>query len=195
MYPELKHSIGIVIFSLVVLFAGSPSEPCGLLRLGACSTYPHSPIQHFSLVTFCMIHNFPHILALLFEHFFIIATDALHKSTTLEIMAHLFDQVDSNSTIKWQNDSDIRGSFSIISSCTITLALGVWSAVHLNLPGNPGNPFYAFFRRTAWIICSLLAPEMLVFVAWLQYNAARKLQSKVEETFKPRTSATVGTMS
>ncbi|KAH7384001.1 hypothetical protein BKA66DRAFT_90039 [Pyrenochaeta sp. MPI-SDFR-AT-0127] len=98
-------------------------------------------------------------------------------------MAHLFDQPSTNETIKWKADSDLRGSFSIVSTCTITLILGVWSAVHLNLPGNPHSQTEAFLRRTAWIVCSLFAPEVLIFVAWTQRLAAKRIQKKVETMF------------
>jgi hypothetical protein len=101
-------------------------------------------------------------------------------------MAHLFDEPTTNETIKWKADSDIRGSFNIISTCTITLALGVWSAVHLNLPGNPGSRSEAFLRRTAWIVFSLLAPEFMILVAWSQLKAAKRMQKKVHEMFPPK---------
>jgi hypothetical protein len=107
-------------------------------------------------------------------------------------MAHLFDQPNTNETITWKADSDIRGSFSIISTCTITLALGVWSAVHLNLPGNPKSRSEAFLRRAGWIIYSLIAPEFLILVAWTQLKAAKRMQKKIDETFPGNSGASVG---
>lgn len=106
-------------------------------------------------------------------------------------MAHLFDQPNSNETIKWRADSDTRGSFSILSTCIITLVLGVWSAVHLNLPGNPQSRREALLRRTAWIACSLLAPEMMILVAWTQRMAAKRVQKKVEELFVEKSKTSV----
>jgi hypothetical protein len=106
-------------------------------------------------------------------------------------MAHLFDTPGSNQTIKWQSDSNTRGSFSIISSCTITLVLGVYSAVHLNLPGRPGSFTEAFLRRFAWIMCSLLAPEALVLVAYGQRRAAKRISKKVNEVFGAKSNTAV----
>lgn len=98
-------------------------------------------------------------------------------------MAHLFDQPNTNETIKWKGDSDVRGSFSILSTCVITLLLGVYSAVHLNLPGNPRSLTEAFLRRMAWVVLSLFAPEVLVLVAWSQLQAAKRVHVKVHEVF------------
>jgi hypothetical protein len=106
-------------------------------------------------------------------------------------MAHLFDQPNTNETIKWKGDSDIRGSFSILSTCAITLLLGVYSAVHLNLPGNPRSWTEALLRRTGWIIITLFAPEVLVLVAWSQLLAAKRVQKKVDEMFRHGTAVSV----
>jgi hypothetical protein len=109
-------------------------------------------------------------------------------------MAYLFNQATSNKTMTWQSDSDIRGSFSILSTCTITLLLGVWSAVHLNLPANPESWSEVLERRTGWIICSLLVPEVLILVAWTQRTAAKRVQKQVQESFVLRTKKTVSCM-
>lgn len=106
-------------------------------------------------------------------------------------MAHLFNQATSNKTIAWQSDSDIRGSWSILSTCTITLCLGVWSAVHLNLPANPASLGEALRRRTGWAFCSLLAPEILILVAWTQRTAAKRVQEQVQLAFATSTEETV----
>lgn len=99
-------------------------------------------------------------------------------------MAHLFDEPGSNVTIKWQSEPEFRGTFTILSTCLITLALSVWSAVHLNVPGNPKSFSEAFLRRLAWISCSLFIPELLILVAWSQRQAAKRVGRKFEETFK-----------
>jgi hypothetical protein len=98
-------------------------------------------------------------------------------------MAHLFDQPTSNERITWRADPDFRGSFSILSACTITLFLGVWSAEHLNLPGNPRIWQETFLHRLGWIVCTLFAPESLILVAWTQREAANRVQTQVEKAF------------
>ena len=40
----------------------------------------------------------------------------------------------ANSTARWRPEPDVRGTFSILSSCLITLGLCAWSALHLNVP-------------------------------------------------------------
>lgn len=104
-------------------------------------------------------------------------------------MAHLFDTPGSNVTVKWQPEPETRGTFTILSTCLITMALCVWSSVHLNLPGKPGSWLEAFLRRLLWITCSLFAPEFLILVAWGQRRAAQRISRKIEETIgsKPKT--------
>jgi hypothetical protein len=121
----------------------------------------------------------------------VLSTPYLCSYTQISIMAHLFDTPGSNQTIKWQSDSNTRGTFSIISSCTITLVLGVYSAVHLNLPGRPGSFTEAFLRRFAWILCSLLAPEALILVAYRQRQAAKRISKKVNEVFGAKSKTAV----
>jgi hypothetical protein len=96
-------------------------------------------------------------------------------------MAHLFDQPNINETVTWQPESNLRGTFSIISTCTVTITLGVWSVVHLNLPRIAWAD--AFTRRLVWAICSVLVPEASVIIAWSQHKAASRVQRKVEEVF------------
>lgn len=41
----------------------------------------------------------------------------------------------STATFSWEPQPARRGTFSIISTCLVTLALCTWKIVHLNLPG------------------------------------------------------------
>jgi hypothetical protein len=104
-------------------------------------------------------------------------------------MAHLFDQPNVNETVTWQPESNLRGTFSIFSTCTITIILGVWSVVHLNLPRIDWED--AFTRRLLWAICSVFVPESSVMIAWSQQKAASRVQKKVEEIFDTLASASV----
>ena len=90
----------------------------------------------------------------------------------------------TNTTEGWVSDPNGRGTFSIISSCILTLSLCVWSAIHLNVPRHGETEVQAWLKTTKWVILGILAPELVTWVAWRQYASARKLQRLVEEHFK-----------
>ena len=106
-------------------------------------------------------------------------------------MAELFGTVSSNETVNWNPEPTTRGTFGILSTCVITLTLCVWSSVHLNLPGNNPSRYLKFWRRLGWLICSLIAPEFLIMVAWSQRRRAYDFQEKVEKALNPRVNAKV----
>jgi hypothetical protein len=104
-------------------------------------------------------------------------------------MAHLFDQPNINETVTWQSEPAVRGTFSILATCTMTIILSIWSVVNLNLPrvhckDGFENPFL-------WVVGSLFMPESSVILAWKQRKAASRVQKKVDEVFRTHVGASV----
>jgi hypothetical protein len=66
-----------------------------------------------------------------------------------------------NETATWHPEPDTRGTWSILSSCIITLGLAVWTAVHLNIPGHETSSFAKFWRKVQWVLLGLFAPELV----------------------------------
>ncbi|KAE9392714.1 hypothetical protein BT96DRAFT_830269, partial [Gymnopus androsaceus JB14] len=79
-------------------------------------------------------------------------------------MAPVLDATSANS-ILWKPEPNSRGSFSIISSCVLTLVLCVWTSVH----PNAGEGWKARIKR---LLFALFAPEAIVYFAWLQRRSA-----------------------
>lgn len=90
----------------------------------------------------------------------------------------------SNVTIKWQPEPALRGTFTIITTCAITLLLCVYSSVHLNLPAINQRRTLVWLRRTAWILGAPLAPEYIIFTAQIQRSRAKLLLDEAREAFK-----------
>jgi hypothetical protein len=65
-----------------------------------------------------------------------------------------------NSTARWRPEPDQRGTWSIVSSCLVTLTLCLWTALHLNIPRR-GTASKQAWRKTGWLIIGLLAPEFV----------------------------------
>lgn len=65
--------------------------------------------------------------------------------------------------VGWQPALNSRGTADIIITCLITISLCIWSALHLNVPGEKGSQFLAKLR---WMALALVAPEIVAFTAW-----------------------------
>ena len=81
----------------------------------------------------------------------------------------------------WVNDPDGRGTFTILSSCIITLSLCVYTSIHLNVRPYKQTELQSWIETTKWVFFGILAPELMVFVAWRQYMSARALDRTVNE--------------
>jgi hypothetical protein len=79
-----------------------------------------------------------------------------------------FDRSPLHSTSKsfgsgFVSSSRKRGTSDILRSCLLTIFLCTWTAIHLNVPG-PGES--NIFRKFKWVITAMLAPEVVLFMAW-----------------------------
>jgi hypothetical protein len=103
----------------------------------------------------------------------------------------------SNSTgdfVAWRSEPNARGTFSLLSSCLITLTLCVWTAVHLNIaveqqPNEHWNIGRKIInsnsvRRLKWVLMGLFAPELVVYAAWRQWSSAKELTQKMQALLK-----------
>lgn len=80
----------------------------------------------------------------------------------------------------WVDDPDGRGTFTIASSCVLTLSLCVYTAIHLNVRPHRKTELQSWIETTKWVVFGILAPELVVFVAWRQYVSAMTLDRIVK---------------
>ncbi|KAK4188088.1 hypothetical protein QBC35DRAFT_550636 [Podospora australis] len=90
----------------------------------------------------------------------------------------------SNQTVSWNAEPSTRGTFSLLSSSFFTLLLCVYSAVHLNLPGQKKDDWSLLKRRLKWIIVGLFFPEYLVITAATQWKRAKRIFLEAQAVFK-----------
>ena len=98
-------------------------------------------------------------------------------------------------TTSWHNEPNSRGTWQLLTTCLITINLCVWTAVHLNIPvpiPSPDNrPLKIriwrnyYCRRARWVLLGLLAPELVVYTAWMQWESARKLVQRSKKWTNP----------
>ncbi|KAI5776682.1 hypothetical protein EDC01DRAFT_624948, partial [Geopyxis carbonaria] len=90
-------------------------------------------------------------------------------------------------TISYQSEPKIRGTISLIFSCTVTLVLCVWTALHLNVePLEFSRSKLAGPSRVVgkmiWGFTALIAPEVVLSIALHQFLVAYRYQSLLETT-------------
>ncbi|KAK6532648.1 hypothetical protein TWF281_006829 [Arthrobotrys megalospora] len=81
--------------------------------------------------------------------------------------------------VGWTSDPDGRGTMGLIWGCILTLALCVWSALHLNIPPKHDQPSTYWLRVIRWVLLGVLAPELVLWAAWRQWSSARILTSEI----------------
>ena len=82
----------------------------------------------------------------------------------------------NNRTAQWQPDpSNGRGTWTILSTCIITLTLCVYTALHLNIPAHKSSNSLIFDMKAKYVLYGLLAPELIVFNGWRQRTVAASI--------------------
>ena len=109
----------------------------------------------------------------------------VEEKKRLIIMFTPFGNKTGNVTASWRPEPKYRGTYSILSSCLVTMALCVWSAVHLNLPGASEHsaPFWRskqLWRKIGWVFMGLFAPEFVAWTAFEQHGQAITLTRDVK---------------
>lgn len=89
---------------------------------------------------------------------------------------------EDSSTVGWVSEPDGRGTFSLMTSCLLTLSLCVWSAMHLNIPHYRESRWQFWLRHVKWGLIGIFAPELVVFAAWRQYISASAVRYEISQT-------------
>ena len=88
----------------------------------------------------------------------------------------------NNGTAHWEsNPTDGRGTWTILSTCIITLTLCVYTSLHLNVPAHKDSAASTFFMKAKYVVFGLLAPELIVFNAWRQRTVASSLVARLRK--------------
>lgn len=87
-------------------------------------------------------------------------------------------------TVGWVGDPNGRGTLSLVISSLLTLGLCVWSAMHLNIPPRGETEAQIWIKNLKWGLVGVVAPELVVFAAWRQYNSAKALHDILETISK-----------
>ena len=72
---------------------------------------------------------------------------------------------DTIQTAGWQSDPNRRGTFTLVSSCLLTLAVCVYSAMHLNVPPYRESLWHFWLRTIKWGLLGIFGPKWVIFLA------------------------------
>ena len=94
--------------------------------------------------------------------------------TTAKTTATITDTSNNHTRLGWVDQPNQRGTIDIIWSCVVTLGIGVWAMLHLNVPAKTDGEITLFIRRVRWMMWAILAPELLMLFACGQWASARR---------------------
>lgn len=80
----------------------------------------------------------------------------------------------------WVSESRIRGTWSILQSCLLTLLASIYTALHLNVP-NEQDWRSQLRNKAQWVALTLLAPEVVLYRAASQFLEAFKFRKRMRE--------------
>ncbi|KAK3323253.1 hypothetical protein B0T19DRAFT_401590 [Cercophora scortea] len=84
----------------------------------------------------------------------------------------------------YRSEPDGRGTFGILKSCILTLLLCVYTAIHLNIPATNDTKRWLYLRKAKWLVLAMLAPEIVVYIAWCQRQRVKELHTVATELFE-----------
>ncbi|KAG2755135.1 hypothetical protein P692DRAFT_201783252 [Suillus brevipes Sb2] len=79
----------------------------------------------------------------------------------------------NGTTTSPSSSSHTRTLWNIIRSCAATLFACTWTAIHPNIPGMDEGKITTFSRRLAIMTMALIAPELMITWATIQFLSAR----------------------
>jgi hypothetical protein len=95
-------------------------------------------------------------------------------------MIHPFGNSSTFPPAEWHPEPRHRGTYSVLSTCLVTMSLCIWTAVHLNLPEHKKEQRQPW-RKLGWLVMGLLAPEIVAWNAWQQRRQVKRLTKRMEE--------------
>ena len=92
----------------------------------------------------------------------------------------------------WVSSPEVRGTSSILWSCIVTIFACIYTALHLNVPTQT-KWNRLLLTKTKWVICGLLAPEIVLYLAVSQFIEAWRLVKKLNGLVKQKRDVEAGT--
>src|SRR3569833_871931 len=93
--------------------------------------------------------------------------------------------------IGWHPEPTERGTWGISSTCLSTMAIAIWTSLHLNIPAHKEAHRQNLVRKVSWLTCGVFAPELIVWCAYEQYKDAKRQTRRMKQLLSDRGSQDV----
>jgi hypothetical protein len=102
---------------------------------------------------------------------------------SLSLAAPVTNQTAQNDVIApaWVADPSGRGTWGILSSCIFTVALCVYTAIHLNIPAKTDSKCTLWLRKIKCVLIAIFGPEIVVLTALDQWPSAKRLLIRLKD--------------
>jgi hypothetical protein len=104
------------------------------------------------------------------------------------ITYNVTDQLWSTFAPPWVGTPNVRGTFDILESCILTLIACIYTALHLDVLSKPTWQRF-LLEKTKWVLITLLAPEITMATAALQFFHAFGLMCNLKYLQKQQKSS------
>lgn len=113
------------------------------------------------------------------------ATDTMNRVFTIPLAANLIYSaralpVRGGVEPAWVAEPRGRGTIGLVLPCVITLALCVWTAIHLNVISRP-TPGRIFAFKLVWVLMGIFTPELVLWCSLSQYLEACAVRKDILE--------------
>jgi hypothetical protein len=182
-----RWSLGEIVVSMVAISISSTREE--VTPLPATSAARFRPAN--KEVTIQAIQNPTisvfHLLPIRLLHFSVRSTRTSHWRALSYLQEFLkigrekqpcYPMSNNSTSPAYVPDPSGRGTIGLLSTCFVTLSLCVWTAIHMNIDPSR-SPSVRLMKKLLWALLATLAPEVVLWRAWSQLEAARKLCSKM----------------
>lgn len=95
----------------------------------------------------------------------------------------LAQQPGSTTLEGWQFDDNSRSSWDILWTCLTTIFACTWTALHKHVPERTHNKIAASFMKTFTWFGALLAPELMIIYAAIDFHYASAIAKRCNQAF------------
>jgi hypothetical protein len=94
--------------------------------------------------------------------------------------------LDSEVSPAWVASPPGRCTWDILHGCVATLVLCVWNSIHINIAAFREPLWDTLLRKARWVIVALLAPEVIVFIAFQQWLTAQAFLRELKKLWEEK---------
>ena len=155
----------------------------GNVKVGQSSQHPPRRFSHLNITSdslaamFSFLYPTSQLLALLVA---VCGMPISDVSSQLSAAGGNRTTLRSQIAPAWTSSASYRGTLDIIWSCVLTLTACIYTALHLNISPHTSKQ-KQLWRKVGWAALTLIAPELVLYIAVEQFIEARDLVNRLNK--------------